>query len=198
MNMERTMTEENAFSKLEQSILKSKGLTDEQLVQLSDAGIGCKDDFKVVGDVQTLVDVSGLDIETAQRVIAWATGAVASGAAGADANQGAQTIMVDSADVVYCAHCKSKQPKDYKSGDLCFSCGLQVEPTLTCHWCSSASPGKFCRSCGSQMLATADFELGLLLKRDGVAKDEIVPKLNAASAGEKEALWSRVRAHANR
>lgn len=187
------MTQEPSFSKVEQSVLKSKGLTDEQLARLADAGIGSKNDFKVVGDAQTLVDVSGIDIDTAQKVMAWAVGAGddASGASGATA--GSQTIMVDSADVVYCAHCKAKQPKDYKSGDLCFSCGLQAEPTLTCHWCSNSSPGKFCRSCGTEMLPTADFELGLLLKRDGVAKDDIVSKLKSASAQEREALWSRVR-----
>lgn len=187
------MTQETGFSKIEQSVLKSKGLTDAQLILLADAGIGNKHDFKVVGDAQTLVDVTGIDIDTAQKIMAWAIGASDTVSSAAGKTPGPQTIMVDSPDVVYCAHCKAKQPKDYKSGDLCYSCGLQAEPTLTCHWCSSASPGKFCRSCGTEMLPTADFELGLLLKRDGVAKDDIVSKLKSASAEEKEALWSRVR-----
>lgn len=176
------------FSVLERNILKAKGLTDAQVDRLVEAGVGSRDDFRTVGDASTLAELAGLSMELAGKVMSWAIGA----AGGVGAGPGG-TLVVESADVVYCLHCKTKQPKDYKSGDLCISCGKQAEPSFACFWCGASGPGKFCRNCGAEFVATGELELAVHLKREGVPKDEIAPKLRAMSAAEKEALWGRVR-----
>lgn len=175
-----------SFSTLERNILKAKGLTDKQLDRLIAAGVASREDFRTVGDAQTLSELADLPSEIAGKVMAWATGI-------AGAVTGGGTLVVESSDAVYCVHCKTKQPKDYKSGDLCISCGKQAEPSFACFWCSASGPGKFCRNCGAEFVPTGELELAVHLKREGVAKDEIAPKLRAMSAAEKEALWGRVR-----
>jgi len=176
-----------AFTPLEKSILKSKGLTDALLKKLEKAGVKSRDDFKTVGDAATLAQlVAGLGADNAASIMAWATG-------GKAATGGTGPVVVDSSDVVYCVHCKTKQPKDYSSGDLCVSCGKQAEPILSCYWCSRSGPGKFCRSCGAEFVATAELDLAIHLKREGLPKDDIPKRLKAMSAAEKEALWGRIR-----
>ena len=174
------------FSALEKNILKTKGLTDAQLKKLSKAGINTRDDFRTVGDASTLADlVAGIRKDVAAAVIAWAVGAAPSAGGG--------SVVVESADAVYCIHCRTKQPKDYNSGDLCVSCGKQAEPILSCYWCSSSGPGKFCRQCGAEFVATSELDLAVHLKREGLSKDEVPKKLKAMSAAEKDALWGRIR-----
>ena len=175
------------FSALEKNILKAKGLSDAQLKKLEKAGITNKTDFATVGDAGTLADlIPGLRADVAGAVYAWATGSAAAGGAGG-------RIVVDSADIVTCTHCSARQPKDYKSGDLCGSCGKQAEPILSCFWCGAGGPGKFCRSCGAEYVSTAELDLAVLLKREGLAKDEVVPKLKKMSPAEKDVLWGRIR-----
>jgi len=178
------------FSALEKNILKSKGLTEAQLKKLAKAGINSREDFKTVGDAATLTDlVSGITRNAAAAVMAWAGAAGPSGGGGA----GSSSVMVDSPDAVYCVHCRTKQPKDYHSGDLCVSCGKQAEPILSCYWCSASGPGKFCRQCGAEFVATSELDLAIHLKREGLAKDEVPKKLIGMSAAEKDALWGRIR-----
>lgn len=179
-----------AFSTLEKNILASKGLTPALLKKLAKAGVATRDDFKTVGDAATLVDlVPGVTKSVATAVLQWANGAAAvHGGSG-----GSGTVMVDSPDAVYCIHCKTKQPKDYHSGDLCVSCGKQAEPMLSCYWCSSSGPGKFCRQCGAEFVPTFELDLAVHLKREGLAKDEIPKRLASMSAADKEALWGRIR-----
>ena len=175
------------FSALEKNILKTKGLTDAQIKKLAKAGIKGRDDFKTVGDAATLAGlVPGLKADAAAAVLAWALGGGAPAA-------GVGKVVVESSDVVYCVHCKAKQPKDYKSGELCVSCGKQAEPILSCYWCSASGPGKFCRQCGSEFIATAELDLAIQLKRDGLPKDEIPKKLKSMSAADKDLLWGRIR-----
>jgi hypothetical protein len=176
------------FTALEKNILKSKGLTDAQLKKLAKAGINSREDFKTVGDAATLADlVSGITKEAAAAVIAWATG----GAAPAPGGSG--SLVVESPDAVYCIHCHTKQPKDYNSGDLCVSCGKQAEPILSCYWCASSGPGKFCRQCGAEFVATSELDLAVHLKREGLSKDDVPKKLKAMGPADKEALWGRIR-----
>jgi len=176
------------FSALEKNILKTKGLTDAQLKKLAKAGINNRDDFKTVGDAATLADlVSGVSKDVAAAVIAWATGGAALSSGGGG------SVVVDSPDAVYCIHCRTKQPKDYNSGDLCVSCGKQAEPILSCYWCSSSGPGKFCRQCGAEFVATSELDLAVHLKREGLSKEEVPKRLKAMSAAEKDALWGRIR-----
>lgn len=178
----------SGFSPLERNILKSKGLTEGQLEKLIAAGVGSRDDFRTVGDASTLSELAGLSAEVSGKVMAWALGS-----GGTVTPPGGGTFVVESGDVVNCVHCKTKQPKDYKSGDLCISCGKQAEPSFACAWCGANGPGKFCRNCGAEFVPTGELELAICLKREGVAKDEIAPRLRAMSAAEKEALWGRVR-----
>src|SRR5690242_11956708 len=99
------------FSALEKNILKTKGLTDAQLKKLAKAGINNREDFRTVGDAATLADlVSGVTKDVAAAVLAWAVGGSATAAGGG-------AVVVESADAVYCIHCRTKQPKDYNSGD---------------------------------------------------------------------------------
>jgi len=175
------------FTALEKNILKSKGLNDAQIKKLLKAGIKGRDDFKTVGDAATLAElVPGLKADVARAVLAWALGGEAAAA-------GVGKVVVESSDVVYCVHCRAKQPKDYKSGELCVSCGKQAEPILSCYWCSASGPGKFCRQCGSEFIATAELDLAIQLKRDGLPKDEIPKKLKSMSAADKDLLWGRIR-----
>jgi hypothetical protein len=178
------------FSALEKNILKSKGLSDAQLKKLAKAGINSREDFKTVGDAATLADlVAGITKDAAAAVMAWASG----GGAPAVSGGGSASVVVDSPDAVYCIHCRTKQPKDYNSGDLCVSCGKQAEPILSCYWCSASGPGKFCRQCGAEFVATSELDLAIHLKREGLSKDEVPKKLIGMSAAEKDALWGRIR-----
>lgn len=176
-----------ALSTLEKNILKAKGLSDAQLKALAKAGIASRADFATVGDAATLAQlVPKLSNDVAATVISWALGTSAP-------TSGGGSVTIESADAVYCVHCKTKQPKDYKSGDLCVSCGKQAEPILSCYWCSSSGPGKFCRQCGAEFVATAELDLAILLKREGLPKDEVPKKLKGMSAAEKDVLWGRIR-----
>jgi hypothetical protein len=177
------------FSALEKNILKSKGLSDAQLKKLAKAGINSREDFKTVGDAGTLAElVAGISKDAAASVMAWATGGAAAASGG-----GSASVVVDSPDAVYCIHCRTKQPKDYHSGDLCVSCGKQAEPILSCYWCSASGPGKFCRQCGAEFVATSELDLAIHLKREGLSKDDVPRKLKAMTAAEKDALWGRIR-----
>ena len=178
-----------SFTTLEKNILKTKGLSDAQIGKLAKAGVSSKDDLRTVGDAATLASlVKGISSDAAAAVMAWA------GVAGAaTSNGGGGAVVVDSSDVVYCVHCKTKQPKDYSSGDLCVSCGKQAEPILSCFWCSASGPGKFCRACGAEFVSTAELDLAVHLKREGNPKDAIPPKLRGMSAAEKDVLWGKIR-----
>ncbi|MBU6952830.1 MULTISPECIES: zinc ribbon domain-containing protein [unclassified Hahella] len=186
-----------AFSKLEQNILKAKGLSEDNIQALVDAGIESKQDFQTVGDAGTLAALSGLEHSVAAEVMAWAVGPQAASTSSSSSTSSASvlnpSVVVESADIVKCAHCQHRQPKDYKSGDLCVSCGRQVERFATCHWCAASGPGNFCRSCGAEFVPVADFEIAVLLKREGVAKDQIAQRVRDMSADEKDTLWGRIR-----
>jgi hypothetical protein len=185
------------FSLLERSILKAKGLNDEHLAALAEVGVLGRADFEAIGTVVTLLELlPALDPDVAARVLEWAVPAAAVAApvpSGANPAAPLPPIVVDSSDVVFCANCHAKQPKDYTPGDLCVNCGRQAEPIEQCFWCGASGPGKFCRNCGATFVRTAELPLALLLRRDGLAKDEIPRRLAEASAEEKEQLWGRVR-----
>lgn len=181
------------FTLLEQNILIAKGLTAEQLNQLAGMGVHSKADFATIGDTATLLEVMpALDGAVAAKVMEWAVGA---GAAPVRAQAPAETakMIIDSADAIYCIHCNGRQPKDYKTGDLCPTCGKQAEPVQSCYWCANSGPGKFCRGCGAEFVPLAEYELAVLLKREGVAKDDIARRLHGMSQAEKDSLWSRSR-----
>lgn len=174
---------------LERNILKAKGVTDAQLDAFPFLGIAAKTDFAIIGDAATLAQLSGLELEVATAVMQWALGVAPT----ATTTTAPQPVIVDSADVVFCVHCKARQPKDYHPGDLCPQCGRQAEPVLACFWCGSSGPGKFCRQCGAEHVLAGDLELALQLRRDGLPKDEIPKRLAGMSVADKEALFARAR-----
>lgn len=180
-----------SFSPLEQKILQGKGLSDDAIGTLAGLGVASKDDFRTVGDAATLRQLlPEIDQTAADAVMVWATGA----APGSGATSGGSgPITVESSDVVYCVHCKARQPKDYSSGDLCTTCGKQAEPILSCYWCSSSGPGTFCRQCGAEFVATSDLDLATLLRREGIPKEAIPERLRVMSQADKDVLWGRVR-----
>lgn len=187
-------TSEATMPKLLASILKAKGLTDEQLTCLVEAGVQNKSDLLMVGDAATLSEITGIDVTVAASVMEWATGAGASQAAPVSSNAtSASGIVVESADVVRCTHCDARQPVDYQVGDLCVACGHQAEPVLSCHWCHHTGPGKFCRSCGSAFVPAADYEVALYLKREGESKSSIVSMVETMTPEEKANIWARIR-----
>lgn len=183
------------LSTLEQNILKAKGLNAAQVAALPALGIVAKADFATVGDAATLVALlPELDAGTAAAVMEWAVGAPSStGSASGTASTVGGRVVLDTSDAVYCVHCQAKQPKDYSSGDLCVNCGRQAEPTESCYWCASSGPGRFCRNCGATFVPTAELDLAVLLRRDGIAKDDIPRRLADMSTADKDALWGRVR-----
>ncbi|HLL54692.1 MAG TPA: hypothetical protein VK447_14160 [Myxococcaceae bacterium] len=176
------------FSTLETNILKAKGVTPAQIKKLVSMGVRSRADFTTVGDAATLSELAGLSAELAAKVMAWATGVQATGA---QATGG--SVVVEGADTVYCSHCRTRQPKDYKTGDLCTACGRQVEPTQSCYWCSATGPGRYCRGCGAELVPTGELELAIQLKRDGLPKDEIPGRLKKMSPADKDLLWGRIR-----
>ena len=185
------------FTPLEQNILKAKGLTDEHLAGLVAVGVASRADFATIGDATTLLEVMpGLRADVADKVMQWAVGAPIAGAVTGQVVGGATAggrVVLDTSDAVYCVHCQAKQPKDYNSGDLCVNCGKQAEPTESCYWCGASGPGKFCRSCGATFVPTAELDLAILLRRDGLSKDDIPKRLADMSPVDKDALWGRVR-----
>ena len=185
---------QNPFSTLETKILEAKGLTADHLEALTTAGVSGKDDLRTIGDAATLRElIPGIAPDVADRVMSWALGQTASPAPAPAAQMPTGKMLLDTSDVVYCAHCSAKQPKDYKSGDLCIACGRQAEPILSCFWCSASGPGAFCRSCGTRFVPPAELDLALLLKHEGLPKDEIPKRLETMTPPDKDLLWGRVR-----
>ncbi|RZL13742.1 MAG: hypothetical protein EOO62_07345 [Hymenobacter sp.] len=183
------------FSLLERTILKAKGLTEEQVSALGEMGVQARTDFEQIGTVMTLLELlPDLDPAVAARVLEWALPAAAAVPNPTEvATAAVPTIMVDASDAVYCTHCNHKQPKDYTPGDLCVNCGRQAEPIEQCFWCGASGPGKRCRNCGAKFVRTAELSLALLLRREGLAKDEIPRRLEEATEEEKDEMWGRVR-----
>lgn len=189
------------FSLLERTILRAKGLSDDHLWRLGEMGVVGRDDFRIIGSADTLLELlPDLDAAVALRVLEWASPGQASpdpeagsGPLSGPAGAGGGNVVLNTSDSVFCTHCGFKQPKDYSPGDLCPNCGLQAEPIETCFWCGASGPGRFCRSCGAAFVSTAELSLAVMLRRDGVAKDDIPRRLGAMTQGEKDALWGRVR-----
>ncbi|WP_375578865.1 hypothetical protein ABWH96_17870 [Marivirga tractuosa] len=181
------------ISKLLSNILRAKGLEDHHIEALEESGINTKEDFALVGDHQTLTDITGLEEKVSKKVMVWAVGLAPATKPEEVEQVSSSPIVVESSDIVKCVHCNAKQPNDYKTGDLCLSCGNQAEPVQNCHWCLSSGPGKYCRSCGSEFVGSSDFEIALYLKREGESKRAIVAKVKDMDSQEKENMWAKIR-----
>jgi len=60
------------FSLIEKNILKLKGLSDKEIEHLESFGLNSKATFALVGDVQVLSDLSGIDIDKSKTLMQWA------------------------------------------------------------------------------------------------------------------------------
>ena len=155
-----------------------------------------KADFATIGSPATLLEIMPeLDPGVAAKVMDWAVGHLAVPVATvSDAPEHAeQSRHRFGRRHLLLALPGASTEEDYKTGDLCPSCGKQAEPVQSCYWCGQSGPGKFCRGCGAEFVPLAEFDLAVLLKREGVAKDEIAKRLYGMPTSEKDILWGRVR-----
>lgn len=187
----------DTFSALEKTILKSKGAGKKMLKKFEELGITSKATFATVGDAQTLSDISGLELPVATAIMEWA--GITSGKSKAtesgnsEQTDSKQPIIIEDASVIKCTHCEHKQPKDYKTGDLCPNCGKQAEAIANCYWCYTTGTGKFCRGCGAEFVKNLEYEIAVLLKREGVSKREIIKELAEMDESEKESRLTQLR-----
>lgn len=184
---------DTVLTPLERAILKSKGVGDDHFAQFEAMGLTSKSGFETVGNAQTLADISGLDVAVAEQVMAWALGVPAASAAPAPAAAAPTSVTIEDPSVIKCTNCDHKQPHDYKTGDLCPNCGRQAQPVSNCYWCHADGSGKFCRSCGAEYVKNLDYEIAVLLKREGVAKSRIASELADMEDAEKEARLTQLR-----
>jgi hypothetical protein len=77
-----------------------------------------------------------------------------------------------------CDSCETRQPSDWKPGDLCTSCGEVARRERRCHWCVKYTPeGRFCRSCGGETVTDELYAPARMLKAAGVDQFSIAAKL---------------------
>jgi len=85
-----------------------------------------------------------------------------------------------------CNSCGYVVPKNWQSGDLCSQCGDSVRVEAICAWCCHNVPeGKFCRSCGFEMIETKWFGVARMLKSFGVDKLQVNSRLNDLDHADK-------------
>jgi hypothetical protein len=77
-----------------------------------------------------------------------------------------------------CEACARPQPVDWQAPDLCIHCGEPVRPEVRCFWCVKWTPaaGKYCRSCGAEVVKGRLFGAARMLKDAGVDRFGI-PKM---------------------
>jgi hypothetical protein len=179
------------LSALERNILRAKGVSEADLKRLAEVGIKSKADFHTVGDATTLVELTAVSATVAERVMQWAlttalappsaelSGASVSSPPSHGANGAAAATPTQAAAMT-------------PTQDVAIE-SVATEPILTCFWCSSSGQGRFCRRCGAEFVPTGELELALLLKREGILKQDISVKLKMLSPEDKEQLWGRVR-----
>src|SRR5690554_3654802 len=98
--------------------------------------------------------------------------------------------------VTYCESCDAKQPKDWKSGDLCTSCGAGVREEQRCSWCVKMTPkGKFCKHCGNEVQTDKYFGTARILKNLGISQLELTAKLQELPAAKLEQYQRQYNRH---
>ena len=77
-----------------------------------------------------------------------------------------------------CEHCGHWQPADWAAGDLCVACGAAVRREVRCAWCAEWIPaGRFCRSCGCEVLGPEEYGAARMLKSAGVDRFSMAQRL---------------------
>ena len=88
-----------------------------------------------------------------------------------------------------CETCEAAQPVGWKAGDLCVACGHVVRRERRCHWCAGWTPdGRFCRTCGAEILRDEQFAAGRMLKNAGVDQFSIRERLASFDSKQIENL----------
>lgn len=77
-----------------------------------------------------------------------------------------------------CEQCGHWQPTDWAAGDLCVACGAAVRREVRCAWCAEWIPaGRFCRSCGCEVLSPDEYGAARMLKSAGVDRFTLAQRL---------------------
>ncbi len=77
-----------------------------------------------------------------------------------------------------CEQCGARQLTDWEPGDFCSSCGAAVRREVRCAWCTEWIPaGRFCRSCGCEIVSDPLYGAARMLKSAGVDRFSIAGKL---------------------
>ncbi|WP_375578866.1 zinc ribbon domain-containing protein [Marivirga tractuosa] len=98
--------------------------------------------------------------------------------------------------VIYCEKCDTKQPKDWKPGDLCTECGSAVREEQRCSWCVKLTPkGKFCKHCGNEVQPDQYFGAARILKNLGINQLELTAKLQELPAAKLEQYQRQYNRH---
>jgi hypothetical protein len=88
-----------------------------------------------------------------------------------------------------CDACGARQPIDWKSGDHCVECGAVARREKRCHWCAKWTPdGKFCRECGSGLVADDQYGAARMLKQAGVDQFALPERLTQLDADHRDHL----------
>jgi hypothetical protein len=86
-----------------------------------------------------------------------------------------------------CEACVAAQPVDWKPGDHCVACGAVARREKRCHWCTKWTPdGKFCRHCGSGLVADEQYGAARMLQRGGVDQFSLPERLAALTPDHVE------------
>lgn len=82
-----------------------------------------------------------------------------------------------------CEKCGAKQPVDWAPADLCVACGAAVRREVRCAWCAEWAPGgKFCRSCGCELVDEGFYGAARMLKSAGVDRFSLAQRLRGMDA----------------
>jgi hypothetical protein len=88
-----------------------------------------------------------------------------------------------------CEKCGERQPADWTPGDFCVACGSAVRREVRCAWCAGWSPaGKYCRSCGCELVEDRMYGAARMLKNAGVDRFSIARKLGEMDPEQVENL----------
>ncbi|MGC9973057.1 MAG: hypothetical protein ABSE56_20960 [Bryobacteraceae bacterium] len=77
-----------------------------------------------------------------------------------------------------CEQCGHSQPREWVAGQLCVACGAAVRREVRCAWCAEWIPaGRFCRTCGCDVLGPEQYGPARMLKSAGVDLFSIAQRL---------------------
>jgi hypothetical protein len=89
-------------------------------------------------------------------------------------------------EILFCEQCHTRQPIDWRAGNLCIGCGKPPRSELRCGWCARMTPeGAFCRHCGFELTDPLFYGATRMLKAEGVDKFGLGERLMSLSDAHK-------------